>query len=88
MRTDVDACDCRRGLYGHSNGGCTERLLGGKSHAALENRTRVSIVSMGIGPTIYQLSFFSVALRPQRPYELLGWGAQDVHLDFHTAPEL
>ena len=27
---------------------------------------------------------FSVALRPQRPYGLLGTGAQDVHLDFHT----
>ena len=32
---------------------------------------------------------FSVALRPQRPYGLLGSGtAQDGHLDFHTAPEL
>ena len=31
---------------------------------------------------------FSVALRPQRPKGLLGTGAQDGHLNFHTAPEL
>ena len=33
---------------------------------------------------------FNVALRPQRPYGLgyYGRGAQDGHLDFHTAPEL
>ena len=31
---------------------------------------------------MYELS---VALRPQRPY---GLGAQDVHLDVHTTPEL
>ena len=32
---------------------------------------------------------FSVALRPQRPYRLLGTGgAQNLHLDFVTAPEL
>ena len=32
---------------------------------------------------------FNVALRPQTLYGLLGMGgAQDVHLDFHTAPEL
>ena len=30
---------------------------------------------------------FNVALRPQRPYGQLQTGAQDVHLDFHTAPE-
>ena len=30
----------------------------------------------------------SVALRPQKPQGLLGTGAQDSHLDFHTAPEL
>ena len=31
--------------------------------------------------------FFGVVLRPQRPYGLLGAGAQNVHLDFHTASE-
>ena len=30
----------------------------------------------------------SVALRPQKPVGLLGTGAEDGHLDFHTAPEL
>ena len=30
----------------------------------------------------------SVALRPQKPYNYGPRGAQDVHLDFHTAPEL
>ena len=36
------------------------------------------------------LRSFSVALRPQRPCGLLrlGRGVQEVHLDFHTAPEL
>ena len=29
-----------------------------------------------------------VALRPQKPQGSLGRGAQDGHLDFHTAPEL
>ena len=32
--------------------------------------------------------FFSVALRPQRQYVFKERGAQDFHLDFHTAPEL
>ena len=33
--------------------------------------------------------FFTVALRSQRPYGLLvTGGAQDVHLDFHTAPNV
>ena len=32
--------------------------------------------------------FFCVVLRLQRQYGLLGTGAQDVHLDFPTAPEL
>ena len=31
---------------------------------------------------------FSVALRPQKLYVSLRRGAQDGHLDFHTAPEL
>ena len=33
-------------------------------------------------------AWFNVALRPQKPKGSLGRGAQDVHLDFHTAPEL
>ena len=32
--------------------------------------------------------FCNVALRPQRPYGLLGNGAQDVHLDSQSAHEL
>ena len=32
--------------------------------------------------------FFSVALRPQIPHGLLRTRTQDVHLDFHIAPEL
>ena len=31
---------------------------------------------------------FSVALRPQNPYDLFWTGVQNGHLDFHTAPEL
>ena len=31
---------------------------------------------------------FNVALCPQRPYGLFGRGAQDSHLDIHTAPDL
>ena len=33
-------------------------------------------------------AWFSVALRPQKPYGSLGRKAQDGHLDFHTTPEL
>ena len=33
-------------------------------------------------------AWFSVALHPQKPYGSLGRGAQDGHLDFHSAPEL
>ena len=33
-------------------------------------------------------AWFNVALRPQKPEGSLGRGAQDGHLDFHTAPEL
>ena len=32
--------------------------------------------------------WFNAALRPQKPQGSLGRGAQDGHLDFHTAPEL
>ena len=40
--------------------------------------------------TVGEIGFgwFSVAIRPQKPVCLLGTGAQDGHLDFHTAPEL
>ena len=31
---------------------------------------------------------FSNSLRPRKPEGSLGRTAQDVHLDFHTAPEL
>ena len=31
---------------------------------------------------------FSKSLRPRKPEGSLGWTAQDVHLDSHTAPEL
>ena len=31
---------------------------------------------------------FNKSLRPQKPEGSLGWTAQDVHLDSHTAPEL
>ena len=33
-------------------------------------------------------AWFSVALRPKKPYGSIGRGAQDDHPDFHTAPEL
>ena len=31
---------------------------------------------------------FNNSLRPRKPEGSLGWTAQDVHLDSHTAPEL
>ena len=31
---------------------------------------------------------FNNSLRPRKPEGLLGWTAQDVHLDSHTSPEL
>ena len=48
-----------------------------------EPRTSTSTFTQLLSSVV---SVFSVALRPQRSYGLLG--AQDVHLDFHTAPEL
>ena len=39
MHTDVDACDCTRGLYGHRNRVCAGRLLWEKNplwHRGLE----------------------------------------------------
>ena len=33
-------------------------------------------------------AWFNAALRPQKPYGSLGRGAQDGHLNSHTAPEL
>ena len=35
-----------------------------------------------------RMRWLSLALRPQKPYGLLGTGAQGGHLDFRTAPEL
>ena len=48
-----------------------------------------SFSSMSRSP-VHTSSFSNCASRPQRPRGLLGWdgGAQDDHLDFHTAPEL
>ena len=31
---------------------------------------------------------FNKSLRPRKPEGSLGWTAQDIHLDSHTAPEL
>ena len=39
-----------------------------------------------LGTGIQVLFFFNVVLRPQKPYEKLGRGAQ--HLNFHTSHEL
>ena len=53
-----------------------------------------SLMSSDVGLTYWGQTvtnacvWFSVALRPQKPYGSLGRGAQDGHLDFHTAPEL
>ena len=33
-------------------------------------------------------AWFNNSLRPRKPDGSLGWTAQDVHLDSHTAPEL
>ena len=33
-------------------------------------------------------AWFNIALRPRKPEGSLGTGAQDGHLEFHTAPEL
>ena len=35
-----------------------------------------------------ECAWFNVALRPHKPLGSLGRGAQDGHLNFHTAPEL
>ena len=53
-----------------------------------------SLMSSDVGLTYWGQTvtsacvWFNVALRPQKPYGSLGRGAQDGHLDFHTAPEL
>ena len=46
---------------------------------------RVGVVDACMDKSV---GWLSVALRPQKPSGLLGTGAQDGHLDFHTAPEL
>ena len=33
-------------------------------------------------------AWFNKSLHPRKPEGSLGWTAQDVHLDSHTAPEL
>ena len=51
-----------------------------------------SLMSSDVGLTYWgqtvtnACAWFSVALRPQKPQGSLGRGAQDGHLDFHTAP--
>ena len=39
-------------------------------------------------PSYCSVTWLSVALSPQKPVGLSGTGAEDGHLDFHTAPEL
>ena len=71
-----------RGLV---NSPCT--LCGHK--ATLEEEEEEEDVDLHTVPELCATgrSSSNVALRPKRPYGLLGTGAQDVHLDFHTAPE-
>ena len=44
VRTDADACDCTRGLYGHRTRVHWKLTLGEKSIAAPGTRTHVGIV--------------------------------------------
>ena len=43
VHTDVDACDCTRGLYGHHKRVCTGSWQGEKSLATLGTQTHVSV---------------------------------------------
>ena len=54
-------------------------------HLPFVLRTLLSEVARAFLATPVQ---FSVVLRPRRPNRPLGAGAQDVHLDFPTAPKL
>ena len=61
VRSDVDACDCTRGLYGHGKNLHWKLTLGEKSLAASGTQTRISIVpAEGVGSWFY----FSALLVP------------------------
>ena len=47
MRTDVDACDCTRGPYGHGKRVCTENWLGEKKSLAYLGLEPASVFSPG-----------------------------------------
>ena len=55
VHTDVDACDCTRGLYGHLNLSRYLKLtFGENSLAALGTRTRVSIApGFSVGRSVH-----------------------------------
>ena len=61
---------------------------GGISSKSSERRTPCQTATSDLSTP--STSSSPVAVRPQRPYGLLGTvrGAQDFHLDFHSAPEL
>ena len=71
VRTDIDACDCTRGLCGHRKRVCTGSWLlweiNPLPHRGLEPASAFSVV------TLYH--WFSVALRPQNPPGLSGTGS-------------
>ena len=71
VRTDVDACDCTRGLCGHRKRVCTGSWLlweiNPLPHRGLEPASGFSVVTL--------CHWFSVALRPQNPPGLSGTGS-------------
>ena len=52
VRTDVDACDCTRGLYGHRQKVGTGKLTGRKISCRTGTRTRVTIIVWLFGRTV------------------------------------
>ena len=50
-------------------------------------KSQISLLLVEVLDNVKILFKFNFALRPQRPYGLLGMGSPGGHLDFHTAPD-
>ena len=94
--TNADACDCTWGLYGHRERVCTESWLWEKNSLPHLSVFWVGQLSYPAPQSwnlinsmpLIELLFLECCFTSTETVGLLGTGAQDVHLNFHTAPEL
>ena len=66
VRTDVSACDCTQGLYGHCKRACTESGLWEKKNPFPHRTGESNLHQRRAGPTLYQLSYIPARVAAEK----------------------